>query len=117
MVELSRLWQPAQTFALGQLRCGSRHLIRNEANSNSKDGIHLREEGYRLMAELFAPIFQGKVKPGQVVVCLGDSLTYGAHVDGQGTSRGHTYPAYLQLLLNRMISRSQTQHEWRADVE
>lgn len=78
-------------------------MIRNEANSKSKDGVHLREDGYRLMAKLFVPIFRNKVKPGQVVVCLGDSLTYGAHVDGHGTSRGRTYPAWLWLLLNRMI--------------
>lgn len=77
-------------------------LIRNEANSKSTDGVHLREDGYRQMAELFVPIFKNRVKPGQVVVCLGDSLTYGAHVAGQGTSRGRTYPAWLWLMLNRM---------------
>ncbi len=78
-------------------------LIRNEANSKSKDGVHLREEGYRLMAELFVPIIKQKVEPGQVVVCLGDSLTYGAHVEGHGTSHGRTYPARLSVLLNRMV--------------
>ena len=78
-------------------------LIRNQANSKSKDGVHLREEGYRLMAQLFVPIFKNRIEPGQVVVCLGDSLTYGAHVAGQGTSRGHTYPARLRLLLNRIV--------------
>ena len=90
--------------ARGGATTASSSLIRNEANSKSKDGVHLREDGYRLMAELFAPIFKDKVKPGQVVVCLGDSLTYGAHVEGQGTSRGHTYPARLRLLLNRMVA-------------
>ncbi|NQT13084.1 MAG: hypothetical protein HQ582_10075, partial [Planctomycetes bacterium] len=50
-------------------------LIRNEASAKSKDGVHLREEGYRLMAELFVPILRDKVKAGDVVVCLGDSLT------------------------------------------
>lgn len=78
-------------------------LIRNEANAKSKDGVHLREEGYRRMAELFVPILRDKVKAGDIVVCLGDSLTYGAHVEGQGTSRGRTYPAWLRLLLNRMV--------------
>ena len=77
-------------------------LIRNEANSKSKDGVHLREDGYRLMAGLFEPIFKNRVKPGDVVVCLGDSITFGAHMAGQGTSRGRTYPAWLWLLLNRM---------------
>ena len=78
-------------------------LVRNEANSKSQDGVHLREEGYRLMAELFVPILKQRVKPGQVVVCLGDSLTYGAHVDGHGASRGHTYPARLRELLHRKV--------------
>ena len=77
-------------------------LVRNEANSKSRDGVHLTEQGYRLMAELFEPIFRGRIEPGQVVVCLGDSLTYGAHVDGAGTAFGSTYPAWLWLVLNRL---------------
>lgn len=78
-------------------------LIRNEANSRARDGVHLREDGYRRLAELFVPIFQDKVRPGQVVVCFGDSLTYGSSMAGQGTSFGRTYPAWLWLLLNRMV--------------
>jgi lysophospholipase L1-like esterase len=89
--------------ARGGATTAKRSLIRNEANSKSKDGVHLGEDGYRLMAELFQPIFKNRVRPGHVVVCLGDSLTYGAHVAGQGTSRGRTYPAWLWLLLNRMV--------------
>jgi len=87
----------------GSATTANESLIRNEANTKSKDGVHLREDGYRLMAELFVPIFRNKVKPGQVVVCLGASLTYRAHVDGQGTCYGQTYPAWLWLLLNRMV--------------
>lgn len=29
----------------------------------------------------------------------GDSITYGAHMEGQGSSRGETYPARLRELL------------------
>ncbi len=78
-------------------------LIRNLTNSKSRDGVHLTERGYQLMAELFEPIFRGKIKPGDVVVCMGDSITYGANVQGAGTSFGKTYPAWLWLVLNRMI--------------
>ena len=77
-------------------------LVRNEANSRSRDGVHLTKQGYRLMAELFEPIFRDRVEPGEVVVCLGDSLTYGAHVAGAGTAFGSTYPAWLWLVLNRL---------------
>lgn len=78
-------------------------LIRNEVNSKSQDGVHLTAKGYQLMAELFDPIFKDRVKPGQTVVCLGDSITYGANTVGAGTSYGQTYPAWLWLTLNRRV--------------
>jgi len=78
-------------------------LIRNEKNSRMKDGVHLTAEGYRLMAELFVPIFKDRIKPGQTVVCFGDSITYGAGMKGAGTACGATYPAWLWLHLNRMV--------------
>ncbi len=78
----------------------STSLIRNEANSSSRDGVHLTPEGYQVLAELVAPALKEVVRPGDTVVCLGDSLTYGVHVDGAGTSSGDTYPAKLSELLN-----------------
>jgi len=77
-------------------------LIRNLSNAKSQDGVHLTQEGYRKMAELFEPILKERIRPGHVVVCMGDSITYGAHVAGAGTSYGETYPAWLWLVLNRM---------------
>lgn len=76
-------------------------LIRNVANARSADGVHLTAEGYRLLAGLLAPLLQGRIQPGDEVVCLGDSLTYGAAVAGAGTALGETYPAQLAILLNR----------------
>ncbi len=81
-------------------------LVRNTKNSGAKDGVHLTPEGYRRMAELFGPLLEDRIKPGQVVVCLGDSITYGAHVEGAGTSTGQTYPARLATLLDRIVGAS-----------
>ncbi|WP_309380574.1 SGNH/GDSL hydrolase family protein [Cerasicoccus frondis] len=75
-------------------------LLRNPANSYSRDGIHLTPEGYEIFAEMVAVQLQDIVQPGDTIVCLGDSLTYGAHVKGAGTSEGESYPAQLQILLN-----------------
>ena len=76
-------------------------LIRNHANSGAADGVHLTAAGYRFMADLYAAILKGRVRPGDVVVCFGDSITFGAHMEGAGSARGQTYPARLALLLDR----------------
>ena len=81
-------------------------LIRNEANRGGKDGVHLTTDGYRLMAGLFEPLLKDRIKAGEIVVCLGDSITFGAHVRGAGTIAGDTYPAWLSVILNRMIGAS-----------
>lgn len=78
----------------------SRSLIRNAANCGAADGVHLTAEGYHVMGELIAETLEGKVKPGECVVCFGDSITYGANMKGAGTSTGDTYPARLNRILN-----------------
>lgn len=79
-------------------------LIRNEANSGARDGIHLTAEGYRRMADLIAPLLRERIHPGETVLCFGDSITYGAHMRGAGTILGDTYPAWLSFRLNRMLA-------------
>jgi len=81
---------------------GASSLLRNIANSQNEDGVHLTAEGYRLMAELFIPILKGKVKPGDVVVCFGDSITCGGGLRGAGTTEGENYPSYLKALLGNL---------------
>ncbi len=77
-------------------------LLRNPANVQSRDGVHLRKEGYRLWAEQLAQTAAlRKLRPGQTVVCLGDSITYGAHLPGAGTTAGDNMPSYLREELNR----------------
>jgi lysophospholipase L1-like esterase len=80
-----------------------RSLIRNKVNANSEDGVHLTADGYRLMAELIASVLKDKTERGDIVVCIGDSITYGSSMQGAGTAYGETYPAWLWLFLNRHI--------------
>lgn len=79
-------------------------FLRNMANSKVEDGVHLTAEGYCEFAKLFEPVFKGKIKRGDVVVCFGDSLTFGANMKGAGTATGDTYPAHLSEILNRLAS-------------
>lgn len=82
-------------------------LIRNRANSNSEDGIHLTPEGYRLMAKtIFQFLKEHGLNRQAKIVCFGDSLTYGAAMQGAGTAEGDTYPAQLQRLLRSSTSDS-----------
>ncbi|MHB9139501.1 MAG: DUF459 domain-containing protein, partial [Victivallaceae bacterium] len=78
-------------------------LIRNQANSKSADGVHLTAEGNKLLAEAAAEQLKNVIKPGDTVVCFGDSITFGANLKGAGTVAGDTYPAYLQSLLNKRL--------------
>ena len=77
-------------------------LLRNPLNVQSRDGVHLRNVGYRLWAKQLALTDAlRKLRPGQTVVCLGDSITYGANLPGAGTTAGDNMPSYLREELNR----------------
>jgi len=62
------------------------------------DGLHLTPDGYKLLAQTFLDVLKPDLAADQIVVCLGDSLTYGAMAKGQGTVEGETYPAWLKTL-------------------
>lgn len=82
-------------------------FIRNERNSNSKDGVHPTETGYLLIANQIHKKITHKIKKRTRIICLGDSITFGVHVQGEGTDTGNTYPAYLkQILCNSMSSQN-----------
>ncbi|NOX56294.1 MAG: hypothetical protein GXP27_17990 [Planctomycetes bacterium] len=100
---LADLRKLIETRGGASLQCDS--LIRNEKNSGARDGVHLTADGYRLLAGRVAEQLRGRVQPGDVVLCFGDSLTFGAHVRGAGTATGETYPAWVGRLLNRTLSR------------
>ena len=75
-------------------------LLRNPANSGAEDGTHPTVKGYNFMAENVAPVVKPLLKDGDVVICFGDSITFGAHTIGCGTANGDSYPAKLWRLLN-----------------
>ena len=74
------------------------NIIRNEFNSGAHDGVHPTPHGYRMIADkIFKKLLDnGKIKEGINIICFGDSITFGAHVAGEGTASGETYPAYLK---------------------
>ena len=74
--------------------------LRNPANSGAVDSVHPTAEGYRMMARALYRRFQEFDWHPRRVVCLGDSITCGAYMEGQGSATGETYPAFLKQLLD-----------------
>ncbi len=70
--------------------------LRCEANGGGRDGVHLTPAAYAQLGRLAHEALASHVRPGETVVCFGDSLTFGASVKGAGTATGETYPAALQ---------------------
>jgi len=68
-------------------------LIKNEKNSNKKDGVHPTALGYRFIAQhVYQFLTENKLlKPNGTIVCFGDSIT-------RGDKRGN-YPTYLNELI------------------
>jgi lysophospholipase L1-like esterase len=71
-------------------------LLRCEKNGGGHDGVHLTPAAYARLGQRVFEVLGARVRPGETVVCFGDSLTYGANVKGAGTVTGETYPAALQ---------------------
>ncbi len=75
-------------------------ILRNLANTGTRDGVHPTEEGYRQLAVLLKDIIDRHKMPTRRIACIGDSITYGVAVKGDGTNTGDTYPGQLLKLLN-----------------
>ncbi len=81
-------------------------LVGNPANGRGNDGVHLVAKGYQLFGKAVADeIKKNYLKNDDIVVCLGDSITWGAGMKGAGTAYGDTYPAWLYVYLNNAISK------------
>jgi acyl-CoA thioesterase-1 len=67
----------------------------------STDGVHLTDKGYALLASTVRSALPKHLDPGSIVLCIGDSLTFGIGVRpaGQTSDSTETYPAQLQSLL------------------
>ena len=83
----------------GNIGTGKYSFLRNVANSGDEDGLHLTAAGYRIIASGIYNEINDRCNIRKII-CLGDSITYGIHMKGAGTSDGTTYPAYLSKLLN-----------------
>lgn len=91
-------------YALTQAHGGAEEsadsLIRNMKNGGGDDGTHFNSRGYQLIADELYEILKDKVQAGDRIVCLGDSITYGANLPGAGTVSGQNYPSYLWRKFN-----------------
>lgn len=85
--------------AIGEPADGETSLLRNQANSSSRDGVHPTRDGYRVIATAAFLAIESLQKKPQRVLCFGDSITFGAGMQGAGTATGDTYPGMLARLL------------------
>lgn len=83
----------------GKIGTDLESYLRNAANSGTSDGVHPTPKGYEAIAKLVYEAIDANQLPRTGIVCVGDSLTFGAGVAGSGTSEGETYPAALKRFL------------------
>lgn len=89
--------------ALGITGEDASSLLRNPANSGVVDGVHPTAQGYALIAAVnFQTILDHRL-PASRVVCLGDSITMGIAMQGEGTATGVTYPGRLAAMLRNSL--------------
>ncbi len=79
---------------IGNIGTDKSSLLRNEANSQVKDGVHPTADGYRVMALALYDHIRYHLLPTGRIVCFGDSITQGI-----GVTAEENYPAYLRRLL------------------
>ena len=85
--------------ALGSTGEDASSLLRNPANSAVVDGVHPTAQGYALIATIIFQTIIDHRLPTSRVVCLGDSITMGIAMQGEGTATGETYPGRLAAML------------------
>ncbi len=70
----------------------------------STDGVHLTAHGYSLLAAAFLHAIPGQLVAGDVIVCIGDSLTYGVPLRTEDHDSDQTYPAQLERIANEALA-------------
>jgi len=85
--------------ALGNTGEDASSLLRNPANSGVVDGVHPTSQGYALIATIIFQTIIDHRLPTSRVICLGDSITKGIAMQGEGTATGDTYPGRLAAML------------------
>lgn len=86
--------------AIGEPGDGANSLLKNTANSNSTDGVHPTLDGYRVIATAAFQKLQSLENAPTRILCFGDSITFGAGMEGAGTAIGDSYPGLLAKLLD-----------------
>lgn len=74
-------------------------LLRCVANVNDDDGVHLTVAGNNFLGVRAAQALSSQVVNGDLINCMGDSITFGFAMTGAGTATGNTYPAVLKTTL------------------
>ena len=75
-------------------------LLRCVVNTNDDDGVHLTVAGNNILGVRVAQALSSEVVNGDLINCMGDSITFGFAITGAGTATGNTYPAVLKTTLN-----------------
>jgi lysophospholipase L1-like esterase len=75
-------------------------LLTTAAASGRPDGVHPNTAGARKIGEAVAERIKSLGLTGGTIICLGDSITYGGGLPGEGTTEGETYPAVLKQTLS-----------------
>jgi lysophospholipase L1-like esterase len=75
-------------------------LLRCMANSSDDDGVHLTTAGNNFLGVRVAQALSSEVVNGDLINCMGDSITFGFGMTGAGTATENTYPGVLKATLN-----------------
>jgi lysophospholipase L1-like esterase len=75
-------------------------LLTTVAASGRPDGVHPNVAGARKIGEAVAERIKFWGLTSGTIMCLGDSITHGGGLPGEGTTEGKTYPAVLKQTLN-----------------
>ena len=76
-------------------------LVLNAANSGRTDGMHMTDEGCKVIAGNVYKALKDNYPDARTVVCFGDSITYGVYLPGKGSAEkdARTYPGQLYKML------------------